>query len=231
MRGHVTNVVCVDDCAAFGLALVRALGECNCFVSHEPTVAGAIRRLSEEACDMLLLDWIMPDISGVDAIQAFRELRRDLPIIVLTVAEELCDRLAAFNAGADDYVLKSTHLEELRARVRALLRRRSHTIPAPEMQSEGDPMPVNMACGALQLDFRSQRVTMSGVTARVTPSEFRFLLALVDAKGRFLAEKEVASATFEVRPSDIHNSIKVLASRVRGKLRGMPVAIVTKDRA
>lgn len=209
--GTGTRVLCVDDCEEFGRALARVLRPRGWHVDLCLDAAAALPLVRSGGHDLLLLDWKMPAISGREACRLFRAFAPDLPIIVLTVEERLSEKLLAFDAGADDYVLKSTSVDELCARMSSVMRRcssdgsRAHRI-------------VSSLCDRLEVDLMCYRVLLDGVVLRTTPAQARFLILLVPASGRFVSLDEIVPFVYEEPPADPINSVGVLATKLRRKL-------------
>lgn len=163
--------------------------------------ASARRQIDAALPDLVLLDWMLPDQSGVDLARALRAdtRTREMPIIMLTARSAESDKLGGFDAGADDYVTKPFSPRELVARVRALLRRRS-----PE--ATDDPVEV---CG-LRLEPETFRVIADGQPLRMGPTEFRLLHYLMKNLDRVLSRGKLLDGVWgdhvfiEERTVDVH---------------------------
>lgn len=217
------TALCIDDSQEYGVALVRALRSRAWRAEHTEDLLVALQKIAARACDLVLLDWRMPAVSGADALKALRVRAPELPVLVLTAADELRDRLAAFHFGADDYILKTAHLDELCARMRVALRRAGRA-PSPL-----DDRARTIAHAGLYLNLELQRATTCDGPISLTPAEFRFLVRLVDARGGYASHAELACAVFDPKPSDPANSLRVLVAQLRRKLRRTPVGILTRS--
>lgn len=163
--------------------------------------ASARRQIDAALPDLVLLDWMLPDQSGVDLARALRadSRTREMPIIMLTARSAESDKLGGFDAGADDYVTKPFSPRELVARVRALLRRR-----APEASDE----PVEVA--GLRLEPETFRVIAGGQPLRMGPTEFRLLHYLMKNLDRVLSRGKLLDGVWgdhvfiEERTVDVH---------------------------
>lgn len=163
--------------------------------------ASARRQIDAALPDLVLLDWMLPDQSGVDLARALRadSRTREMPIIMLTARSAESDKLGGFDAGADDYVTKPFSPRELVARVRALLRRR-----APEASDD----PVEVA--GLRLEPETFRVIADGQPLRMGPTEFRLLHYLMKNLDRVLSRGKLLDGVWgdhvfiEERTVDVH---------------------------
>ena len=166
--------------------------------------ASARRAIDEALPDLVLLDWMLPDRSGIDLA---REIRADprtraLPLIMLTARAQEGDRLSGFEAGADDYVTKPFSPRELLARIRAVLRRAG----APPADADEPPREI----AGLRVDPAAFRVTGNGRTITLSPTEFRLLLQLMKHPDRVhsranLLDKVWGDQVFiEERTVDVH---------------------------
>jgi two-component system phosphate regulon response regulator PhoB len=163
--------------------------------------ASARRQIDAALPDLILLDWMLPDQSGVELARRLRaEARtRDLPIILLTARAEESDKLQGFDSGADDYMTKPFSPRELLARVRALLRR-----SAPEASQ--DPVEI----GGLRLEPDTFRVTAGEQTLKLGPTEFRLLHYLMRYPDRVLSRGKLLDGVWgdhvfiEERTVDVH---------------------------
>ncbi|MEM1298263.1 MAG: phosphate regulon transcriptional regulator PhoB [Pseudomonadota bacterium] len=161
----------------------------------------AMMALDEERPDLVLLDWMLPGLSGIEICRRIRarpELR-DMPVIMLTARGEEGDRIRGLNTGADDYLTKPFSLPELVARVRALLRRARPTISA-EVATFGD----------LMLDRETRRVHRSAREVHLGPTEFRLLDCLLQRPGRVYSREQLLDLVWgrdvyvEARTVDVH---------------------------
>ncbi|HEX4337941.1 MAG TPA: response regulator [Polyangiaceae bacterium] len=126
------RILIVEDEVRLRVNLVRVLSRRAFVMEQAATVAEAKKLLSERSYDAVLLDWLLPDGTGIDVCLAIRAKSQDMHIIMFTGRADHSDRLRAFDAGVDDYVVKSADIEEIGARLRAVSRRRGNptTVPA-----------------------------------------------------------------------------------------------------
>ena len=178
-------------------------------------------RIEEEAPDLILLDWMLPKVSGVEVCRQLRaraETRRT-PILMLTARGEEADKVRGLDTGADDYVVKPFAMAELTARIRALLRR-----TRPELVEE------RLEWGDIVLDRASRRVTRSGRNVHLGPTEFRLLDFFMQRPGRVFSRERLMDAVWgpntyvELRTIDVH--VGRLRKALRANGAGDPIRTV-----
>lgn len=153
-----------------------------------------------------ILDWNLPRMSGVDVIAALRRRGDSTPVLLLTARDALDDRVTGLDCGADDYVVKPVHLDELAARVRALLRR-----------SGGDAVPVQRV-GALELDPAARSARLDGHPLELSPREYALLESLAAHPGRALSRSQLEEAVYGWGEEVASNAIEVHIHHLRRKL-------------
>ena len=157
--------------------------------------------VDEAKPDLILLDWMLPHISGLEVCRQLRRKRdtQEIPVIMLTARGEENDRVRALDVGADDYVTKPFSPGELTARIRAVLRR-AHPSATAEL----------LTYGGLVMDLGSHRVTRDGKACHLGPTEFRLLRFLMEHPGRVYSREQLLDAVWgrdiyvEVRTVDVH---------------------------
>ena len=177
--------------------------------------------LSEQLFDLLILDWMLPEMSGIEFCKKVRRLGKvpSLPILMLTARSEEADRVRGLAVGADDYVVKPFSVPEVIARVRALLRRSS-----PERTSD------RIACGDIVLDRQSHKVTRGSRTVSIGPTEYRLLEVLLEGAGRVLSRGQLidrvwgTTAEVDERTIDVHIG-RLRKALIRGR-EGDPIRTV-----
>ena len=180
-----------------------------------------------EPYDAVVLDLGLPVIDGVSVLEKWRRAGRKMPVLILTARDRWSDKVAGFDAGADDYVAKPFHMEELLARVRALLRR-----SAGHATSE-------ISVGPVTLDTKSARVTVNGMAVKLTSLEFRLLAYLMHHKGKVVSRTELVDHLYDQDFDRDSNTIEVFVGRLRKKLgvdvlhtiRGMGYCVSEPDNA
>jgi len=159
-----------------------------------------------EPYDVVILDLGLPVMDGVSVLESWRRNGRKMPVLILTARDRWSDKVAGFDAGADDYVAKPFHMEEVLARVRALLRR-----SAGHASSE-------LQCGAVALDTRSARVTVDGTAVKLTSLEYRLLAYLMHHQGRVVSRTELVEHLYDQDFDRDSNTIEVFVGRLRKKI-------------
>jgi two-component system OmpR family response regulator len=159
-----------------------------------------------EPYDAIVLDLGLPMVDGVTVLQQWRRAGKTMPVLILTARDRWSDKVAAFDAGADDYVVKPFHVEELLARLRALLRR-----AAGHATSE-------IACGPVRVDTRASRVLVDGQPIKLTSHEYRLLSYLMHHQGRVVSRGELVEHLYDQDFYRDSNTIEVFVGRLRKKL-------------
>jgi two-component system OmpR family response regulator len=180
-----------------------------------------------EPYDAVVLDLGLPIIDGVSVLEKWRRAGKKMPVLILTARDRWSDKVAGFDAGADDYVAKPFHMEELLARVRALLRR-----SAGQATSE-------LSVGPVTLDTKSARVAVNGMPVKLTSLEFRLLSYLMHHKGKVVSRTELVDHLYDQDFDRDSNTIEVFVGRLRKKLgvdvlhtiRGMGYCVSEPDNA
>jgi len=161
----------------------------------------------EYPIDAAIIDLGLPKLSGSDVISTLREEGNTLPILVLTARGSWQDKVAGLEAGADDYLTKPFHFEELIARLRALLRRSSSTAATDQLH-----------CGAIKIDFSKQQVRLNDNEVELTTFEYRLLEHLMRHAGDVISKAELADYLYPHDDDRDSNVIEVMVGRLRRKL-------------
>ncbi len=154
----------------------------------------------------IVLDLGLPGMDGLSVLKRWRENGRKTPVLVLTARGSWSERVEGIDAGADDYLPKPFHMDELLARLRAVLRR-----------SAGQATPL-LKAGDVTLDPRQMRVTRRGVPVALTPQEYRLVAYLMHHAGRVVPQQELAEHLQAEHYERESNAVEVLVGRVRRKL-------------
>ena len=161
----------------------------------------------EYPVDVAIVDLGLPGMSGSDVIRSLREDGNPLPILVLTARGSWQDKVAGLEAGADDYLTKPFHFEELLARLRALLRRSGNHSPADTLR-----------CGPVSIDFSSQKVDLEESPLELTTFEYRLLEYLMRNAGSVISKADLADYLYPHDDDRDSNVIEVMVGRLRKKL-------------
>jgi two-component system response regulator PhoP len=161
---------------------------------------------TEYPVDVAIIDLGLPKLPGLDVIRRLRAAGKTFPILVLTARDRWQDKVQGLDAGADDYVAKPFHFEEVLARVQALLRR------------SGGWASATLACGPIALDTRAQAVTVEGNPVELTTFEYRILEHLMLKAGEVISKTELTDHLYEQDFDRDSNVIEVFVGRLRRKL-------------
>ena len=214
------NLLLVEDDASMRATLERALSRRGMRITPCADGTQALARWRESAPDVVLLDLSLPGLDGLDVLEHARRDGLRTPVLVLTARGTVGDRILGLNAGADDYLPKPFDLDELEARVRALARR----VPA------GSPAPAaagGFRIGGLRLDAVNGAFYAGDDVLELTPRESALLRALAARPGQALAKEKLFEAVFPGEPEVQYEAIEVVVYRLRKKLAGTGVALVT----
>lgn len=205
-----TRILVVEDEPAIGELIAVNLRHAGYTVTVVPDAASARQHLASSLPDLLLLDWMLPDSSGIEIARRLRidPRTRELPILMLTARAHEGDKLAGFEAGVDDYVTKPFSPRELQARIRAMLRRtaRPDTDEALEI-------------GGLRLDPATFRVTAHGTPVELSPTEYRLLSFLMSRPDRVHSRARLLDAVWGDRADIEERTVDVHIRRLRVALQ------------
>jgi two-component system, OmpR family, KDP operon response regulator KdpE len=180
----------------------------------------ALEKLRAARFDLVLLDMNLPGLSGLETCHEIRG-QSEIAVIILTVRDSEDDKVAALDAGADDYVTKPYNAPELLARIRAALRR------TPSTQGPSGPMKL----GSAEIDFDTRRVTSRGRHVRLTPKEFELLRYFVTHANKVLSHRELLQAVWGPDYGDQVDYLRVFVNQLRKKIEpnpSTPIYLVTE---
>ncbi|WP_406441512.1 response regulator transcription factor [Streptomyces sp. NBC_00631] len=209
----MTRVLVVEDDPQLVRALVINLQARQYGVDAAPDGATALRLAAARQPDVVMLDLGLPDMDGVDVIKALRGWTR-IPILVLSARQASDEKVAALDAGADDYITKPFSMNELLARLRAAVRRTEDAPLVPEAtQVETD---------GFSIDLLAKKVVRDGRDVRLTPTEWHLLEILVTNPGRLVTQKYLLQEVWGVSQSNKTNYLRVYMAQLRRKLETDP---------
>jgi two-component system, OmpR family, response regulator len=159
-----------------------------------------------ETFDAVVLDLGLPVLDGLSVLKRWRDAGRAMPVLILTARDNWSEKVAGIDAGADDYLTKPFHMEELLARLRALIRR-----------ANGQASPV-LQCGGVTLDTRSGRVSVAGQPVTLTSHEYKVLAYLMHRPGSVVSRSELTEHIYAQDFDRDSNTIEVFVGRLRKKL-------------
>jgi two-component system, OmpR family, KDP operon response regulator KdpE len=206
----MTSVLVVDDDAQILRALRTGLRARGHDVQTAPNGETALDALARASVDLVILDLGLP---GIDGIEVIRRLRGwlDVPVIVLSVREAHADKVAALDAGADDYVTKPFSIDELLARMRAVRRR-----------AAGEAAPPVLRFDDLEIDLARQAVHLRGELVRLTPTEYRLLEAMATNAGKLLTHGWLLRKVWGPAYGTESHYVRVYVQQLRRKLEDDP---------
>lgn len=217
--GERERILVVDDEPQIRRFLTLSLSRQEYRVEAVETGDAALTKLSSGAYDLVLLDLGLPDMDGLDLCREIRTWST-IPIIILSVRSQDREKVAALDAGADDYVTKPFSIEELLARVRSSLRRRA-----------GDLQPNTVCIGSLTVDFARRLVTNGNTPIHLTPTEYDLLRILVTNVGRVITHRDLLRQVRGPAYEDDRPILRVHMVALRHKLgisTGRPGYITTE---
>lgn len=200
------RVLVVEDQRTLAAQLVAALRDAGYAidVAHDGEEGGFLG--DTEPYDAVVLDLGLPKLDGLTVLKRWRATGRDFPVLILTARDRWTDKVEGIDAGADDYLAKPFHMEELLARVRALIRRAKGRASA------------ELACGPVTLDTRRARVTVAGQPVNLTAQEFKVLAYLMHRAGEVVSRTELTEHIYAQDFDRDSNIIEVFVGRLRRKL-------------
>jgi two-component system OmpR family response regulator len=202
------RVLVVEDDADLSRQLKAVLTEAGYAVDTAPDGEEGHFLGDTEPYDAVVLDLGLPVIDGVTVLKRWRRAGRNMPVLILTARDRWSEKVAGFDAGADDYVTKPFQIEEVLARIRALIRRAAG-------HSSGE-----LECGGLLINSGSGRVTVDGDPVKLTAQEFRLLDYLMHHKGKIVSRTELTEHIYDQDFDRESNTIEVFVGRLRKKLGG-----------
>jgi two-component system, OmpR family, response regulator len=200
------RILVVEDDPATVDVLTRALTGAGYLVEHTGEGEDAWFLGDTEPYAAVILDLGLKGMDGLAVLKRWRAVGRDLPVLILTARGDWNERVEGIDAGADDYLPKPFRVEEVLARLRALLRRAS---------GQGSPV---LRAGGLTLDPRQMRVALDGVLIHLSPQEYRLLAVLLHHKGTVVSQGELADQIYGDGIERDTNGVEVLVGRLRRKL-------------
>ena len=200
------RLLVVEDDRDLNRQLVKALGQAgyavdSAFDGEEGQFLG-----ETEPYDAVILDLGLPKTDCVSVLEAWRVAGRKMPVLVLTARDGWSDKVRSFDAGADDYVTKPFHIDEILARLRALVRRATGHASS------------DLVCGPIRVDTRAGRVLVNGEPIRLTSHEYRLMSYLMHHIGRIISRTELVEHLYDQDFDRDSNTIEVFVGRLRKKL-------------
>jgi two-component system OmpR family response regulator len=200
------RILVVEDESSLARQLRSSIAEAGYAVDYAADGESADFLVQTEQYDAIILDLGLPKIDGLTLLRAWRDAGLSTPVLVLTARGSWHDKVRGMDSGADDYVSKPFRIEEVLARLRALIRRAS-----------GQVMP-ELRAGKVALDPRQSRVTLAGAAVKLTSHEFRVLSYLMHHRGRVVSQAELTQHIYAQDFDRDSNTVEVFIARLRRKL-------------
>lgn len=200
------RILVVEDEPTLTRQLVEAASAAGYVADHADNGIDAHFMGDTEPYDAVILDLGLPQLDGLTVLKKWRAAGRRMPVLILTARDRWHEKVAGIDAGADDYLAKPFHMEELLARLRALIRR------------AGGHASSELTCGPLVLDTRSSRISLDGAALALTSHEYRVLAYLMHHRGEIVSRVELTEHIYAQDYERDSNTIEVFIGRLRKKL-------------
>ena len=208
------RILVVEDELQLAEQLGRALSEAGYAVDAAADGVQGEFLGRTEGYDAVILDLGLPKMDGLTVLRQWRDAGLSMPVLILTARGSWHEKVQGIDGGADDYVAKPFQIEEVLARLRALIRRSSGQV-TPELR-----------CGLVVLDPRGARVTVDGLPVKLTSHEFRVLSYLMHHRGRIVSQSELTEHIYSQGFDRDSNTVEVFIARLRRKLGGSIIETV-----
>ena len=215
------QLLLVEDDATMRTTLQRSLGRRGFQVTALGDGLAALAEMAARPHDVVILDLTLPGLDGLQVLQQARARGIRTPVLVLTARGTVGDRVQGLNAGADDYLPKPFDLDELEARLRALVRR------SADQQENRPTTPAQITLGALRFDKDSGSFYLNDEPMEVTPREQALLRALLPHPGRAISKERLYKAVFPGHSEVQYEAIEVVVYRLRKKLADTGISLMT----
>jgi two-component system OmpR family response regulator len=205
-REVAIRVLLVEDNPDLAQRLTEGLRGAGFALDHAADGEMGYRLGRFEQFDAVILDLGLPDMKGVDVLKRWRQAGQEMPVLILTARGSWTEKVEGLNAGADDYITKPCHIQEVAARLRALIRR-----------SAGKPS-ATLVHNDIELSPASGTVTVAGKPVELTAQEFRILNYFMHRQGRVIPQSELLDHLYSMDTERDPNTIEVYVARLRRKL-------------
>jgi DNA-binding response OmpR family regulator len=201
------SVLLLEDDATLSAEIEKFFKSKNMDCYAVPNGSNAIKQYEKGKFEMVILDINVPGQTGLEVCAAIRQVDKNVPILMLTAFGEIGDKLSAFNLGADDYLIKPFHFEELFARTNALLKRKQADTPEEDL-----------VVGDLVISNAEMKVFRAGVEVILTPKEFKLLSILAVANGKIVSKNTISEKLWDYQIITNQNTIEVYINSLRKKI-------------
>jgi len=213
------RILVVEDERSAARMIAKGLREHGHAVDVVGDGEAAVRLAADTTYDLILLDLLLPVRNGLDVCRDLRARGIAVPVMMLTARDAVGDRVTGLDAGADDYLTKPFHFDELLARIRALARRRALPL-----------LPARVECGRLTLNTRTQEAFVDGEPIDLTAREYALLEYLCRNEGAVISRQEIAEHVWDNRYDPTTNVIDVYVQRLRRKIDREPESFIRTRR-
>lgn len=200
------RILIAEDDAPLATFIAKAFNSEDHHTEIAPTGDDALQRVQRGGLDLLILDLNLPVISGTEVLQKVRKADTEIPILILTATDEVAERVACLDAGADDYLTKPFSFSELSARIRAVFRRKNR------------PGNAFLKVADLELDYLQRTVHRAGRTIELTPKEFGLLEYFMRNTGRRITRNMIIEHVWKLSPDTMTNVVDVYVNYLRKKI-------------
>ena len=200
------NILLIEDEQKIADFVLEAFGALGWRCTHALDGAVGLAHLGPAKFDAIVLDWMLPTIDGMSFLVRLREQGHDTPVIMLSAKAELQDKLQGFQMGAEDYLPKPFHVEELTARIRMLVQRRAGQVPE------------QLRLNGLELNRITRKATWQGLSVLLSQREFLLLEYLMQSPGQIFTRKKILLHVWGIDFDPQTNVVDVSIQRLRKKL-------------
>src|ERR1700743_151107 len=200
------RILIAEDDAPLASFIAKAFKSEDHATEIAPSGDDALQRMQKSAFDLLILDLNLPVVSGSEVLSKVRSGNSEIPILILTATDEVGERVACLDAGADDYLTKPFSFSELSARIRAVLRRKTRASQA------------HLKVAGLELDYMQRTVQRGGRNIDLTPKEFGLLEYFMRNPGRKITRNMIIEHVWKLSPDTMTNVVDVYVNYLRKKI-------------
>lgn len=213
---HMANkqILLVEDDSNIVELLTIHLRDLNCDVTATATGLHGLSAAKENGFDLIILDIMLPGLSGTDVCRKIRQTDRHTPILMLTARSEEIDKVMGLEMGADDYLTKPFSIREFIARVKVIFRRSEDHSASPDARV---PSPI-ISCGALKIDIDKRKVTLNDVRIELSPKEFDLITLLASNPGKSYSRKSLLTLVWGYDFEGYEHTVNSHINRLRGKI-------------
>jgi len=209
------QILIVEDDSVLGAALEKGLSEIGHVCTWTQNGVSAVQLLASKTFDVVILDRMLPDLSGLEVLKQLRQMNREVSVLVLTALGSVDERVNGLNAGADDYLVKPFAFAELVARIEALKRRKNTT------------QVTGLTVGTLSVELTSRLVRRREKEIDLTPTEYKLLEFLMRHSDQVVSRRMLCEHLWESDWEGVTNVIEVHINRLRNKLnKGFDIDLI-----